>query len=78
MASSIVEPQEIFRKAILESASRIILVHNHPTGDLEPSSEDIAITKKVKEAGELIGIDVLDHIIVGDSAYVSLKDRGII
>ncbi|GBE54045.1 hypothetical protein BMS3Bbin15_00195 [archaeon BMS3Bbin15] len=53
-------------------------MHNHPTGDLEPSSEDIAITKKVKEAGELIGIDVLDHIIVGDSAYVSLKDRGII
>ncbi len=77
-ASSLVEPQEIFRRALLESASRIILVHNHPSGDPEPSSEDINITKRVKEAGELVGIDVLDHIIVGDSGYVSLKERGLI
>jgi DNA repair protein RadC len=61
---SIVHPRETFKSAILANSSAIILAHNHPTGDLTPSSEDIAITRRLKEAGDLLGIRVLDHIIV--------------
>ena len=75
--SSLVHPRECFRPAVAASAASIILLHNHPSGDPEPSADDIAITKRLKEAGQVVGIDVLDHIIFGQGKYVSLKERGV-
>lgn len=75
---SIVHPREVFIPAVKESAAAVILVHNHPTGDPAPSSEDIAITRRLKEAGEIIGIKVLDHIIIGDGEYLSFVERGLL
>lgn len=75
---SIVHPREVFSPAVKESAAAIILVHNHPTGDPAPSSEDIAITRRLKEAGEIMGVKVLDHIIVGDGEYLSFVERGLL
>ena len=74
---SIVHPREVFIPAVKESAAAIILVHNHPTGDPAPSSEDIAITRRLREAGDIMGIKVLDHIIIGDGEYVSFVERGL-
>jgi len=76
--SSIVHPREVFKDAISTYASTVIFVHNHPSGDLEPSAEDINLTKRLVEAGELLGIPVLDHIIVSDKGYTSLKSRNLI
>lgn len=73
--SSIAGVREIFQKALLANAVNIIMIHNHPSGDCTPSREDVNITKKLVEAGKLIGIDVLDHIIVGET-FCSLKERG--
>lgn len=73
--SSIVGVREIFQKALLANAVSIILMHNHPSGDPTPSREDINVTKRIVEAGKLIGIEVLDHIIVGEQ-YSSLKEKG--
>ena len=75
---SMAHPREVFKSAIQTSAASIILVHNHPSGDPTPSSEDVAITKRLKAAGELLGIDVLDHVILGDNRSVSLKEGGIL
>lgn len=75
---SIVHPREVYLPAVKESAAAIILVHNHPTGDPAPSSEDIAITRRLKEAGEIMGIKVLDHIIIGDGEYLSFVERGLL
>lgn len=75
---SIVHPREVFKTALLSSAAAIILVHNHPTGDPSPSSEDITITRRLKEAGELLGIKVLDHIIVGSEGTCSFVERGLV
>jgi len=75
---SIVHPREVFSPAVKESAAAMILVHNHPTGDPAPSSEDIAVTRRLKEAGELMGIKILDHIIIGDGEFVSFVERGLI
>jgi len=69
--ATIIHPREIFKEAIKSSASRIILVHNHPSGDPTPSEEDISITKKLISAGEIIGIEVLDHVIIGKEGYYS-------
>ncbi|MBP2029428.1 DNA repair protein RadC [Methanohalophilus levihalophilus] len=76
--SNIVHPREIFKSALLESAASVILTHNHPSGDPSPSREDIAVTRKLVDGGKLLGIDVLDHVIIGDGRYVSLKDEGYI
>ena len=76
--SSIVHPREVFNMAIKRSANSIILVHNHPSGDPTPSSEDINITNRLIEAGSILGIKVLDHIIIGDNKYISFKERNII
>ncbi len=78
LEASVVQPREVFRIALEETATRVIVAHNHPSGDPEPSGEDIAITKALKRAGELLGIELLDHLIVGDGRYVSLRDRGYI
>lgn len=72
---SIVHPRETFKTALLSSAAAIILMHNHPTGDPTPSPEDIEVTRRLREAGELLGIRILDHIIIG-STYYSLSERG--
>lgn len=76
--SSIVHPREVFRPAIRESASSIICVHNHPSGDPSPSPDDIRITERLKETAELVGIKFLDHLIVGRDSYESLADRGLV
>lgn len=73
--SSIVNPREVFQKALLANAVSIIVMHNHPSGDCTPSREDIDVTKRLVEAGKIVGVDVLDHIIIGDQ-YTSLKEKG--
>ena len=75
---SVVHPREIFKIALDENAAAIILLHNHPSGDPSPSDFDIEITRELIKAGELLGIQVLDHIIIGGKKYVSLKDKGVI
>lgn len=74
--SSIMHPREIFQPAIIESAAAIILIHNHPSGDPKPSDEDIEITKQLIFAGKLLEIEILDHVIIGDKNYYSLKEKG--
>lgn len=74
---SIVHPRETFKTALLSSAAAIILLHNHPTGDTTPSREDMEITRRLKEAGELLGVRVLDHIIIGDN-YLSFTAQGLL
>ncbi len=76
--ASLVHPRELFREAINYAAASIILVHNHPSGDPTPSPEDIELTNKLTSAGELLGIKILDHIIIGCGKYVSMKEKGII
>lgn len=76
--ASIVHPREIFRFAVEEAAASIILVHNHPSGDPEPSSDDIQVTKQLVEVGKYVEIPVLDHIIIGEGRFVSLKEQGLI
>jgi DNA repair protein RadC len=75
---SIVHPRSVFQTACLSNAAAIILIHQHPTGDPTPSSEDIAITRRLKEAGEIMGIKILDHIIIGDGEYLSFVERGLL
>jgi DNA repair protein RadC len=77
--SSIAHPREIFKTAILSNAASIIIMHNHPSGDPSQSQEDVNITKRLKEAGKIIGIELLDHIIIGsEGKYCSLKEEGIL
>ena len=74
--ANIVHPREVFRTALIESAAHIIVAHNHPSGDPTPSREDIDITKKLVETGKIMGIDVLDHVIIGDCRHFSMKEAG--
>ena len=73
--ASIVHPREVFLPAILHSAASVVLVHNHPSGDPEPSEEDLSITRRLVEVGELVGIGVLDHVIVASRGTVSFRTR---
>ena len=75
--TSVVHPREVFKEAISASAASVIFVHNHPSGDPQASEDDINLTKRLAEAGEIVGIDVLDHIIVCDKEYLSLKRKGL-
>lgn len=77
LTASLVHPREVFAPAIRELAAAVIVLHNHPSGDPEPSAEDLAVTKRLKDAGELLGIPLLDHVIIGAApeVFVSLKDR---
>lgn len=75
--ASIVHPREVFRAAIKCSSASIICAHNHPSGDPTPSPEDIALTRRLLEAGEIVGIDVLDHLIIGDDGFISMKEQGL-
>lgn len=76
LSQSLVHPRELFNRAVRRSAAAVVLVHNHPSGDPTPSHEDERITGILVEAGQLLGIRVVDHIIVGDGRYVSLRDMG--
>ena len=79
LTSSLVHPRETFKPAILGGAAAIVLAHNHPSGDPEPSAEDVALTRRLVSAGTLLGIEVLDHVIIGEAGrFVSLKERGVI
>lgn len=76
--ASLVYPREVFQRAILSNAAAIIVAHNHPSGNTSPSQEDLSITKKLIESGKILDIPVLDHIIIGDYSYVSLKEKGLL
>ena len=76
--ASLVHPREVFKDAIVHSAASVVLAHNHPSGDPEPSGDDIKITKKLVESGKILGIDVIDHIVVGKNSFLSFKERGLI
>lgn len=76
--TSTVHPREVFRTAVSEAAAAVILVHNHPSGDPTPSKEDIELTTNLMEAGDIMGIEILDHIIIGGRKYFSLKERNVI
>lgn len=75
LTSSLVHPREVFSPAVREAAAAVILVHNHPSGDPEPSNEDIVVTRRLIDAGRLLGVPVLDHVVVADGGYVSLRER---
>ena len=76
--TSVVHPREVFRQAIVESAASLILVHNHPSGDPTPSAEDREVTGQLVLAGELLGIPVLDHVVIGDGRFVSFREAGLL
>lgn len=75
---AIISPRELFVEALQKDAVSIILLHNHPSGDPTPSKEDVLVTRRIFEAGEMIGVDLLDHIIIGNNCYISLKEKGFI
>ncbi|WCN38559.1 RadC family protein [Aneurinibacillus uraniidurans] len=74
--SSVVHPREVFHKAIRRSSASVICLHNHPSGDPIPSKEDIDVTRRLREAGKILGIELLDHVIIGDGRFYSLKEKG--
>ncbi len=78
LTQSIVHPREAFEPAIRNSAASVLFIHNHPSGDPTPSREDIEITKRLKQTGELVGIRVLDHVVIGEAGYASLADQGLL
>ena len=76
--ATLVHPREVFKAALLANSAAIILCHNHPSGDPSPSADDIQLTRRLVDAGALLGVDVLDHIIVGDGRYYSFKEGGLL
>ena len=76
--AAIVHPREVFRAAVSQAASALIVVHNHPSGDPLPSTEDVKLTRRLAEAGQLLEIPLLDHVIIGDQRHISLKEQGVI
>jgi DNA repair protein RadC len=76
--ATVVHPRELFKGCLLSSAAAVLFLHNHPSGDPEPSREDLELTTRLKEGGELLGIRVLDHIIIGSGRYISLADQGLV
>jgi len=76
--TTIVHPREVFKPAVLCNAAGVLLAHNHPSGDATPSEEDKAVTQKLRDAGTILGITVLDHIIIGEDGYFSFKAQGLI
>jgi DNA repair protein RadC len=79
LSSSLVHPREVFKPAILASSSAVLLAHNHPSGDPEPSAEDLALTRRLAAAGTILGIEVLDHVVLGEQGrFVSFRARGLL
>ena len=77
LTASLVHPREVFQEAVVARAAALVLFHNHPSGDPEPSAEDVALTRRLAQAGALMGIEVLDHLVLGAGRFVSLKERGL-
>jgi len=75
--ASLITPREVFLEAFKYNAVSIIILHNHPSGDPTPSNNDLMVTKRIKESGEILGIRLIDHIIIGDNKYTSLREKGI-
>lgn len=75
--SAPIHPREVFKEAVRRSAAAVIIAHNHPSGNPEPSADDLAITERLRAAGRIVGIEVLDHLIIGHGSYVSLRERGV-
>jgi DNA repair protein RadC len=78
LTASLVHPREVYNPVIRESAAAVIFVHNHPSGDPAPSPEDIDLTKRLKEVGEVVGVRVLDHVVIGYDRYFSFSDKGML
>ena len=80
LSSTLVHPREVFKRALLMNASKIFVAHNHPSGDVTPSADDTAVTKRLKDAGEILGVSLLDSLIIGDTSekYYSFKEAGVI
>ncbi|MEE9149058.1 MAG: JAB domain-containing protein, partial [Candidatus Tectomicrobia bacterium] len=78
LTASVVHPREVFNPAVRDSAAAVIFVHNHPSGDPQPSQEDRVLTARLVKAGNVLGIQVLDHIIVGRNTYMSFADEGLL
>ena len=78
LTSSLVHPREVFQEAVTARAAALILFHNHPSGDPEPSEQDLSLTRRLTSAGTLMGIEVIDHVILGAARFVSLKQRGLV
>ncbi len=78
LTASLVHPREVFQEAVVSRAAALVLFHNHPSGDPEPSAEDVALTRRLSAAGSLMGIEILDHLVLGAGRYVSLKERGVL
>ena len=76
--TAIISPRELFVEALRKNAVSIVLIHNHPSGDVQPSKEDVLVTKRIYEAGQMIGIELLDHIIIGNNCYSSFREKGIL
>ena len=76
--SAVISLRELFVEALQKNAVSIVLLHNHPSGDPTPSKEDVLITRRIQEAGRLIGVELLDHIVIGDNCYVSLREKGLV
>lgn len=75
LTASLVHPREVYREAVREAAAALIVAHNHPSGDPEPSAEDLAVTERLRQAGEVLGIPLQDHVVLGEGAFVSLRER---
>jgi DNA repair protein RadC len=79
LTSNLVHPREVFKPAILAGSAALLVAHNHPSGDPEPSAEDVALTRRLVSAGQLLGIEILDHLVLGEAGrYVSLRERGVL
>jgi DNA repair protein RadC len=78
LTASLVHPREVFQEAVVSRAASLVLFHNHPSGDPEPSAEDLALTRRLAAAGSLMGIEVLDHLVLGAGRFVSLRERGVL
>ena len=76
--SAVISPRELFVEALQKNAVSIVLLHNHPSGDPAPSKDDILVTRRIKDAGALIGIELLDHIVIGNNCYISMREKGLI
>lgn len=76
--AAIVHPRDVFRPAIVFAAAAVVIVHNHPSGDPQPSAEDFAVTTRLREVGQLVGIPILDHVVVGEGRYFSFLERGVL
>lgn len=78
LTASLVHPREVFKEAIVHNAASVILVHNHPSGDPEPSADDLSVTRRLAEAGKILGIEVVDHVIIAKTTYFSFREKGLI